>query len=810
MFKTKKDSGIIKIPMLAPHLELFTFSEQEFGLTDAVIKNNPQALDEVNFTFVVNSKGQGRNLSGTRMRDILRAIDGKRSRYDICDLLKDKYLESDINVALAHLAYQFIIVSAEHKLEQGHAVIWSEAGISPYCYQEIAEQTVVHCVNFGADKSQVKAVQSVLKDMHISYSDNINDATLIFALLNDYLQPELLDFNRDRLKDKKRWMPIKLADAEMMYGPIFEPEKDSACLHCITNNMRNNREFRGFLELNKPGSLSSGINGSMNTLALSHIPSILFTVMKSIIVDANRNQFSADFGINQLKLLNNYAFTQDVMRNESNTHFVNKRPQCLSCGDAILNDKSRSFKAVNYLMDANPESVFTSGGMKSTTPEQTFKKYEHLISAHTGIISSIERSSPPDDEWMYVYWSGSNLAIMNRNFRALTNSIRSKSAGKGRSMIQAKVSAMCEALERYSGVFNGDEIRKIAKFSDFPKGDALHPNDLMLFSENQYKNRDAIAESGHRFYQLPAEDFDKNADVEWTPVWSITQEKTIWMMSYQLYFSYDPSAVNPKDAYLNRNFANPDSNGAASGNTPAEAFVQGFMELIERDAYAVWWYNRVLYPEVDLASFNDPYLDKAITRYQDTYNRKLWVLDLTNDFGIPVFAAISYRFDKKKQDICISAGAHFDPHIAALRAVCELNQYISAVLKSTDEEDSYTYFDKECNDWWQNATIQSDPYLLPDPKAKKITKADYPITTHDLNEELQTCIDKVHEKGLEILVLDQTRADIKLPVIKVMVPGMRHFWARFGEGRLYDVPVTMGKLDKPLTEAELNPIPVFI
>ena len=65
-------------------------------------------------------------------------------------------------------------------------------------------------------------------------------------------------------------------------------------------------------------------------------------------------------------------------------------------------------------------------------------------------------------------------------------------------------------------------------------------------------------------------------------------------------------------------------------------------------------------------------------------------------------------------------------------------------------------------------------------------------------------------KGLEMLVLDQTRADVGLPVVKVIVPGLRHFWARFAPGRLYDVPVQLGWLDQPLRETEFNPIPMFM
>ena len=62
---------------------------------------------------------------------------------------------------------------------------------------------------------------------------------------------------------------------------------------------------------------------------------------------------------------------------------------------------------------------------------------------------------------------------------------------------------------------------------------------------------------------------------------------------------------------------------------------------------------------------------------------------------------------------------------------------------------------------------------------------------------------------MELLVLDQTRPDIGMPVVRVVVPGLRHFWQRFAPGRLYDVPVEMGRCDSPLAEDELNPVPVI-
>jgi ribosomal protein S12 methylthiotransferase accessory factor len=48
-----------------------------------------------------------------------------------------------------------------------------------------------------------------------------------------------------------------------------------------------------------------------------------------------------------------------------------------------------------------------------------------------------------------------------------------------------------------------------------------------------------------------------------------------------------------------------------------------------------------------------------------------------------------------------------------------------------------------------------------------------------------------------------------VPVARVVVPGLRHFWRRLGPGRLYDVPVRLGWLAAPVAEAQLNPLSMF-
>ena len=111
--------------------------------------------------------------------------------------------------------------------------------------------------------------------------------------------------------------------------------------------------------------------------------------------------------------------------------------------------------------------------------------------------------------------------------------------------------------------------------------------------------------------------------------------------------------------------------------------------------------------------------------------------------------------------------------------------------------------------WLLTATLAANPYFLPSDDAPRTASSYSRLWSDDLREDVRQCQRIVEAKGLEVLVLDQTRADIGLPVARVVVPGLRHFWPRFAAGRLYDVPVRLGWLPSALREDELNPTPVF-
>ncbi len=122
----------------------------------------------------------------------------------------------------------------------------------------------------------------------------------------------------------------------------------------------------------------------------------------------------------------------------------------------------------------------------------------------------------------------------------------------------------------------------------------------------------------------------------------------------------------------------------------------------------------------------------------------------------------------------------------------------------------YGYDDAESLEWWRTATLQNQPYLAPSADCPR-KPGDFDFAAEgSVADNVRRVFGRFEDLGHEVLILDQSRPDIGLPVAKVIVPGMRHFWARHAPGRLYDVPVRMGWLDKALTEDDLNPVAMFI
>jgi ribosomal protein S12 methylthiotransferase accessory factor len=378
--------------------------------------------------------------------------------------------------------------------------------------------------------------------------------------------------------------------------------------------------------------------------------------------------------------------------------------------------------------------------------------------------------------------------------------LRSTSSGKGVTPLHARVSALCEALERHSGHLQGDEPRLRGSYRELA-GEAVHPDGVQLYDPRQFGGR-ARWNAEHGPFHHVCDPFDEGDRIDWTPLWSLTGNRRRLLPTALLYY-LAPQAPG-------RRYCHANSNGTAAGGSLEDAVLQGFLELVERDAVALWWYNRTRQPAVDTDAFDDPWIQEC-RRVHTGLHRQLWALDLTSDLGVPVFAALSRRTDKPAEDIVLGFGAHYDPRLALRRALTEVNQLLPAVVEARADGTGYGCADPVPLAWWRRARAADHPYLLPDPAQPPRTLADHPHRpSGDLRGEVERSVELLRGHGLELLVLDQTRPDVGLPVVKVVVPGLRPHFARFAPGRLFDVPVRLGRLAAPTPYEELNPVPLFV
>ena len=752
-----EDQGLVRLPALTPHLQFHDIGEEQ--------------------TLLV-SESFNTLLHGKLYSSLLPLLDGRHAQDEIATALEGTHAAADVLAAIASLSTKGYVVSADHGMDRYRAAYWSSLGASPrWAEQRLAESRIA--VEGDAGRF-IRHLQESGAGM------GTGDPKLTVIVCDDYLGARLAEVNRRQLEAAAPWTLVRPRGMEVLFGPIFRADEQGPCWECLAHRLRGHQEVHDFLR-NIAGEEAAFKPFATQPTVLDALYGLIaMEIVKWLVLDAAAP-------------IHEQAIAMNVGTFRSSQHRVMCRPQCLACGDEAMRRPDRP--PVPLCLKASPKTHHNSGGSRTVAPEVTLAQYRHLVSPISGVAAWLSRTTDETDSWLHVYWAGANLGMRSRSLSSLRRSLRSKSAGKGSTREQSEVSALCEAVERYSGARCGDEIRIRKRFIDFAESDdAIHPNDVQLFSDDQIDNAKSINAKGHPYNIVPAR-LDPEAEIDWTPAWSLTEHRHRYLPTSMLY-SMPAEERRPTDLIA-------DSNGCAAGNTLEEAVLQGFYELAERDAFAIWWYNRLRMPAVDLSSFDDAWLASA-SDYYARCERNLWMLDVTSDIGIPAFVALSHRPGAQTEDIIYGAGAHADARIAALRAICELNQCLTWLPRPGKGDGRPMIDDPLALWWWKTARLADCSWLAPAADKPLRKASQYPvIESNDTREDVDYCRRLVEAKGMEFLALDQTRPDIGMPVVRVIVPGMRHFWARFAPGRLYDVPVTMGRREHPLAEADMNPAPVI-
>lgn len=221
------------------------------------------------------------------------------------------------------------------------------------------------------------------------------------------------------------------------------------------------------------------------------------------------------------------------------------------------------------------------------------------------------------------------------------------------------------------------------------------------------------------------------------------------------------------------------STGLASGNHRIEAVLHGLYEVIERDAVALWHAggaDRRRRTRVALASIDDPACRDLLARF-DRAGIAVGVWDASSDIGLPVFVAeIVDRDPSPCRVLYVSSGqgCHRSRAIALSRALTEAAQSrLTAISGARDDVDRSSYERFRAPGQIAAALAEIDDDSAP----VRPFAASPDGFSERFDDDLAAVLDGLRDAGIgQAIVVDLTRPELELPVVRVVVPGLESMW----------------------------------
>ena len=155
----------------------------------------------------------------------------------------------------------------------------------------------------------------------------------------------------------------------------------------------------------------------------------------------------------------------------------------------------------------------TSGGYRTVSPRATVARFRRHVSPLTGVVSLLERIDA-DLPMNTNYHAAHNFSAPARTVDELRAGLSGGSFGKGSTAEQGEASALMEAIERYSGIFQGDEIRVTRRFTDFPARRS-HCAERRHAVQRRAVSRRALTADPFEPRTVPVP-LDRSAEIEWS------------------------------------------------------------------------------------------------------------------------------------------------------------------------------------------------------------------------------------------------------------------------------------------------------
>jgi len=281
---------------------------------------------------------------------------------------------------------------------------------------------------------------------------------------------------------------------------------------------------------------------------------------------------------------------------------------------------------------------------------------------------------------------------------------------------------------------------------------------------------------------LAACDVAPDGEIGWVRVGDLTTGQDFWF---------------PADLCLRRSAAERDfspplklSTGCAAGATLDDAALRAALELVERDAAALWWRGgrrgRAIAPESETGQAATSLLEQL---RQGNQARRSWLLDITTDLGIPAVAAVSAHQDG--YGFAFGLAARLTGAEAARAAIFEMCQGELAhhvVAAKRRELGDARLNDNDRRRLQHGRLIDTRSCALLHPLGiADLTPLD---GAGDATADLQDLLRRLAAQGIAAFLLNLTRPDFAVPVVRVLAPGLQ----------LEPCPIVSGRLARTLRE----------
>jgi ribosomal protein S12 methylthiotransferase accessory factor len=211
----------------------------------------------------------------------------------------------------------------------------------------------------------------------------------------------------------------------------------------------------------------------------------------------------------------------------------------------------------------------------------------------------------------------------------------------------------------------------------------------------------------------------------------------------------------------------PLSTGCGAGSTPEDATLHALLELIERDATALWWRGGVRGKVVPPG----PGGALLARMRQGVQARRTWLLDITTDIAVPVVAALSCNDD----GFGLCAGFACRPRLAdaaeaALRemAQMELGAQLSFAKRAVQGEAALNHADRQHIRRYCDVAVAVIAAFHPlAPPAKTCD-----LTENDILSRLGAVRMRLETVGTGIFVLTLARPHLAVPVVRALCPAL--------------------------------------